>query len=380
MIGKSKTDRRLPLIAGVAINIFALGYYKTYNLFIDSDFKIIQPLAISFFTFQSISFLVDSYKDKIDISKVTILKFLSYISFFGQLVAGPIVRFTQISSDLDSFKNIQIKAGLQYFVLGLNKKILIADNLHRISHPIFSNNGGDTYTAITGAIVYGFQIYFDFSAYSDMAIGLGKMIGINLPINFNSPYKSKTLKEFWSRWHITLSNFIRDYFYIPLGGNRENAFRNSFNVIFVMFFVGGWHGTGLNYLIWGVYLGVGILLERALKQFLTPPSWFQRIIFFTFIYFSWIIFRSDGLIGLSIYLERLCSYQVLENSMMFNILGGFEVSTILVATTLIYLFPNTQEVINRKQINSIRFNYFIFVITIMEIISSWKVPFIYFHF
>lgn len=267
------------LISGITLNLGLLGYFKYTNFLIDSAnsffdlstdaTQIILPLAISFFTFQQIAYLVDCYR------KLTIERdFLSYclfVSFFPQLIAGPIVHHKEVMPQFAAMATQarlrpEFAAGITLFIIGLSKKVLLADNFALYVNTYYQGaSAGVIHTADawSAALAYHFQIYFDFSGYSDMAIGLGLLFGIRLPLNFNSPTKSVSIIEFWRRWHITLSNFLRDYLYIGLGGNRKGALRRYLNLVITMTLGGLWHGAAWNFVFWGVLHGTYLLINHA---------------------------------------------------------------------------------------------------------------------
>lgn len=270
-----------PLLAfGVCINILLLGYFKYANFFLEninkltnSEFSagtIILPLAISFFTFQQIAYLVDSYQK--ETREYNFLNYALFVTFFPQLIAGPIVHHREMISQFthDStvkFNTRYIEMGLTIFSIGLFKKVIIADGISVFSTPLFNaafnNTSFSTFDAWTGALAYSFQLYFDFSAYSDMAIGVGLMFGIKLPINFFSPYKAINIIDFWSRWHMTLSRFLRDYLYIPLGGNREGQVKRYRNLVITMLLGGLWHGAGWTFIVWGGLHGLFLIINHS---------------------------------------------------------------------------------------------------------------------
>ena len=269
---------RLLLIVGVSLNLGVLGYFK-YTDFLISNVNtftgvsaqvqgIILPLAISFFTFQQVAYLVDCYRK--EVIEKDFLNYCLFVSFFPQLIAGPIVHHKEMMPQFSSLDNHlkwdkNIRMGSTLFIIGLFKKIVIADNFSVYANKVFDNPGmgalsmGDAWLA---ALAYHFQIYFDFSGYSDMAIGLAYMFGIILPINFNSPYKSRSIIDFWRRWHMTLSRFLRDYLYISFGGNRKGRVRRYINLFMTMLIGGLWHGAAWNFVIWGGLHGVYLILNH----------------------------------------------------------------------------------------------------------------------
>lgn len=311
------------LTFGVASNICLIGYFKYFNFFAvnanayaGTNFsieEIILPLAISFFTFQQITYLVDAYQGKT--KEYNFLHYCLFVTFFPQLIAGPIVHHSEMlpqfsNKKIYTFNNRNFTIGLTIFIIGLFKKVVIADNVALYSTPIFdaANDGFvlTFYEAWFGALAYTFQLYFDFSGYSDMAIGLARMFGILLPINFHSPYKAESIIDFWSRWHITLSRFLRDYVYIPMGGNRKGITHRYINLIATMLLGGLWHGAGWTFVIWGGIHGLYLVVNhtwRAITNSLisrdrkksTLNTIMARSITFFVVVISWVIFRSDNI-------------------------------------------------------------------------------------
>lgn len=309
--------KKLILGIGVFLNLLLLTYYKYTNFFIENYnhiadvsifYSIVLPIGISFYTFQQIMYLVDTYRKKV--AGHDFKTYVLYISFFPQLIAGPIVchsDFFPQFNDKERFRKFSenIAIGLTFFAYGLFKKVAIADQLEAaFVNPVFDQSlKGEIsfWEAWVGTTAYAFQIYYDFSGYSDMAVGLGKCFGIDLPQNFNSPYKSRSPREFWRRWHMTLSFFLRNYLYIPLGGNRVSPIRKNFNIIFTMFLAGLWHGAGWGFMVWGLLHGVGIaishwLSDRALRLRGIFFRYWQIIPWaatFFFICICWVPFRGD---------------------------------------------------------------------------------------
>ena len=262
---KNESHGKIFLILGIIFNLCVISYFK-YLFFFSEVFagltgigfnieQLVLPVGISFYTFQQIAYLVDCYKEKNINYKLD--EYALFVTFFPQLIAGPIVHHKELLPQLKNLKEtlsgVYFNLGLCFFIFGLFKKLVIADNLAEIANPVFLATEKleyvDMLSAVLATLAYTFQLYFDFSAYSDMAIGLGLMLGIKLPINFFSPYKSKSITEFWRRWHITLSSFLRDYLYIPLGGNRNGKLMRYRNLILTMLLGGLWHGAGWNFII-----------------------------------------------------------------------------------------------------------------------------------
>ena len=269
---------------GVIFNLAVLGYFKYENFFVHAfaggetqDFTLYKaalPIGISFYTFQQIAYVVDSYRRHVE--GYSVVKHMLFIAFFPQLIAGPIVHHAEMMPQFDrdrrSRRHLNLAVGLGIFAVGLFKKTFIADGISVWADPAFDQAAAGTVLTATqawiGTLAYSFQLYFDFSAYSDMAIGLARMFGIVLPLNFNSPYKSRSIVEFWRRWHITLSRFLRDYVYIPLGGNRHGFVRRYGNIIVVMALGGLWHGAGWTFVLWGLLHGAYIVINHAWRGLL----------------------------------------------------------------------------------------------------------------
>jgi len=280
LIGESRSRRTQFLAFGVACNLLLLGTFKYTNFIIENlnhifaQFELAQievsavhlPLGISFFTFQAISYLVDVYREQNPAQK-NILNLGLYIALFPQLIAGPIVRYNSVAQQLVSrtITLISFEAGITRFVYGLAKKLLIANPLGEVADTIFllPSDQMPALVAWAGILSFTLQIYFDFSGYSDMAIGLGKMFGFTFPENFNYPYIAQSLRDFWRRWHISLTTWLRDYLYIPMGGNRMSPFRVGVNLLTVFILCGLWHGASWNFLIWGLWHGLFLSLERS---------------------------------------------------------------------------------------------------------------------
>ncbi len=305
------TAKKTAMAAGITANLAVLGYFKYTDFFIENInmvFKtdiplrnILLPLGISFFTFQQISFLVDAYRAEGDrVPRYALLEYAAFVAFFPQLVAGPIVTHDVLIPQLmdESKKSINweyMSKGLAIFTLGLAKKVLLADAFGNVVNICFPTvELLNTTSAFIAMLAYTFQIYFDFSGYSDMAIGLGWMLGIDLPVNFNSPYRSRSVSEFWERWHMTLTSFFTNYVYIPLGGSRKGAARTYINTFIVFFLSGLWHGAGWTFILWGCMHGIVMILERAFSRYLIKiPGLIRWIFTFGFINVSWVFFRAS---------------------------------------------------------------------------------------
>jgi alginate O-acetyltransferase complex protein AlgI len=316
---------KLILAIGIMANLAALFYFKyanflvlNYNNFTNSNFhieKIILPLAISFFTFQQIAYLVDAYRK--ETREYNFLHYCLFVTFFPQLIAGPIVHHKKILPQftkhvLYKLNVTNLSIGLTIFCLGLFKKVVMADGLSVYASPVFSAaEGGIAITFFegwSGALAYTFQLYFDFSGYSDMAIGIAKMFNVNLPLNFYSPYKATNIIDFWRRWHITLSSFLRDYLYFPLGGSRKGTLRRYINLLITMLLGGLWHGANWTFVAWGGVHGFYLVINhawhairKALGSDLNKTSFLGRmtgrVITFLAVTISWVMFRAETFTG-----------------------------------------------------------------------------------
>ena len=307
-----RVTKKQLLTFGIVFNISLLGYFKyadffltNFNTIFDTGVPlshIILPLGISFFTFTQIAFLVDAYKEKV--KEVDFLRYMLFVTYFPHLLAGPILHHSDMIPQFASRWNWSVRwrsinIGLFLFSIGLFKKVVIADTFS-----VWANTGFDTATTLNfleawaTSISYTLQLYFDFSGYTDMAIGTSLMFNIKLPINFNSPYKAKDIQDFWRRWHMTLSRFLRDYIYIPLGGNKVAPLRNYFN-LFTVFVIGGlWHGASWMFIIWGALHGGAIVIHRIWKDFgFTMWGWLGWFITFNFVNVTWVFFRAKDLEG-----------------------------------------------------------------------------------
>lgn len=301
---------KMSLMFGVVMNLLILGFFKYYGLLMDTVNAILPidipyrvlalPIGISFYTFQTMSYLIDVYRKEVK-PQENILYFALYISMFPQLIAGPIVRYIDIEEQLKerSINPNKFGEGAMYFIRGLAKKVVLANTFGAVYEQVAAMQMGSfsTLTAWVGAIAYAFQIYFDFGGYSDMAIGLGKMFGFEFLPNFNYPYIAKSITDFWRRWHISLSTWFREYVYIPLGGNRCTPSRHILNLLIVWMLTGLWHGAQWNFMFWGLYYGVILILEKYLwgSKIEKLPSAVQHIYAFVLVLFGWVFFFSPTL-------------------------------------------------------------------------------------
>ncbi len=304
--GENKDLRKRMLIIGVAINLATLGFFKYVDFILENlasipvlDFiepiGVALPIGISFYTFQSMSYIVDVYRGTSMVQK-KIVNFGAYVSMFPQLIAGPIVRYSDVDKELNERKTTLNESadGARRFVVGLAKKVLLADTAGALWEHINSipREQASVLLLWLGIILYSFQIYFDFSGYSDMGIGLGKILGFHFPENFNYPYISKSITEFWRRWHMTLSSWFKEYVYVPLGGNRKGTARLVVNLLAVWLLTGLWHGASWNFVLWGLYYFVILVVEKLfLGKYLEKlPSFFSHTYSIVLIIFGWLIF------------------------------------------------------------------------------------------
>ncbi len=304
---------RLLLFVGVAVNLSAIGYFKYANFLMANvcglfdvrwgEKDIFLPLGISFFTFQQIAYLVDCHRGIT--RERNVAQYALFVSFFPQLIAGPIVhhgemisQFRRLRTYVMNYRNIAM--GLGFLSLGLLKKLVIADSFSPWVKDAFDTSDALTFIEAWGAaLAYTFQIYFDFSAYSDMAVGLGKLFNIDLPMNFNSPYKATSIIDFWQRWHMTLSRFLKDYIYIPLGGNRRGVLRRYLNLLATMFIGGLWHGAAWTFVFWGGLHGVLLCINHAARRLcrrfsVSVPAWAGWMLTFGSVVFGWVFFRAES--------------------------------------------------------------------------------------
>jgi alginate O-acetyltransferase complex protein AlgI len=311
---RSAALSRFFLILSVSLNILILGFFKYANFIADNLNLLLSfwsvpaielepvrlPIGISFFTFQALSYIIDVYRKKVPPQR-NVINLALYISLFPQLIAGPIVRYNTIADEIENRSTTisGLAAGIQRFIFGLSKKILVANPLAAIADKLFMLPETELTLPLAwlGALCYTLQIYFDFSGYSDMAIGLGRMFGFHFLENFNYPYSSKSIREFWRRWHISLSSWFKDYLYIPLGGSRTGPARTHVNLLIVFVLCGFWHGASWTFVVWGLYHGLFLILERTRFGSIASRFWSPVRILLTFliVMFGWVIFRSNTL-------------------------------------------------------------------------------------
>jgi alginate O-acetyltransferase complex protein AlgI len=409
---RARLYAKITLILGLVFNIGFLVFFKYFNFIVVtinsafekiSSFQLVNPeihlpIGISFFTFQAISYIVDVYRGDV-LAQKNFINFSMYKTLFPQLIAGPIIRYKDISKQIlnraCTYSSFSI--GISRFILGLAKKVLIADILGSVVKNIFSLPANEMSfgAAWLGVVCFSLQIYFDFSGYSDMAIGLAKMIGFDFLENFNYPYVSKSIREFWRRWHISLSSWFRDYLYIPLGGNRMGKIRNYLNLFFVFFLCGLWHGASWLFVIWGCWHGVFLVLERTfVGRFLNKinPA-FQYMYTLAVLMIGWVFFRANSLSHASLFFRNMFGFNGLYLADSINFLNPKIIIVIILG--FILSTPITKILKNRiKQFNYICNPIYIniikgfyrlgllllFILCLVVLSNSAYNPFIYFRF
>ncbi|MTM92007.1 MBOAT family protein, partial [Turicibacter sanguinis] len=354
-------------------------------------FNLPLPIGISFYTFQSMSYTIDVYRGRVKVQE-SFLRLATYVALFPQLIAGPIVRYSTIEKELSSRQETleNVSNGLRRFIVGLMKKVLISNKLGLLATQIQVLHQNELSLIISwiGIIAYALHIYYDFSGYSDMAIGLGKMFGFHFLENFNYPYISKSMTEFWRRWHISLGSWFRDYVYIPLGGNRGTVLKHIRNILIVWFLTGFWHGASWNFILWGLYFGVILIIEKyvLLKWLERLPSLIQHIYAIVLFLIGWVIFSFTNLVQLGAYLKSMFDFKVLMKWDIFLMLDiqyywpylvvGLVGATPLIAK-LARKFLKQGEV--TKLIGDLGLGM-LFVLCVMSLLDSTFNPFIYFRF
>lgn len=397
---ENKKRLKLMLVLSVVIDIGLLSVFKytdfiitNVNAIFGSSFDLLNialPIGISFYTFQAMSYTIDVYRDDVRVQK-NLIDFGMYITMFPQLIAGPIVRYADVQDQLAerSVTTADFSEGVMRFVVGLGKKVLLANQMGAVWSEIYAL-GGDVSAlmAWTGAIAYTFQIYFDFSGYSDMAIGLGRMFGFKFPENFRYPYQSVSITDFWRRWHITLSTWFKEYLYIPLGGNRRGLARQALNLLIVWSLTGFWHGAGWNFVMWGLYYFVILFIEKLflLKALDKLPKLFRHVYALLLIVIGWVIFASDDVGVLLPYLGSMFGAN--------GAVGGMDVYTLFTKAVLLIiccvastelpkrLFLSATGAMNEKAAFTIKsvMTIALLALSMILLIGDSYNPFLYFRF
>lgn len=389
---KSKSKlKTVTLAVAVTYNLLALFVFKYIDFFISNingafgtEFKLFEltlPLGISFYTFQIMSYVIDLYNGKIKVEKSPVI-LGTYLSMFPQLIAGPIVVYSDVSEKLHERKVTlnQIEEGIATFILGLGSKVLVANNVGMLWDDIAAIGYENIHagTAWLGVIAFSLQIFFDFNGYSLMAIGLGKMLGFEFPKNFDFPYISRSLTEFWRRWHITLSTWFRDYVYIPLGGNRKGQARTYVNLFIVWFLTGFWHGAGWNFIFWGLFFFVMLSVEKSgLKKFLDTHLMASRVYSIVLIGLSWMIFAITDIKELGIYFSKLIAFGIDNNAIYF--VRNYGIILIVGCVLSTPIFKGLYER-NRKKPLGVILLCLILVTSVAYLTDATYNPFLYFRF
>lgn len=396
----NQTGSKLALISSITINLGLLSFYKysdfiimninrVFNTNIDL-LNIALPIGISFYTFQTMSYTLDVYLGKVKAQK-NLLILSTYVTMFPQLVAGPIVRYSTIERELAVRKESWDDAaeGLKRFIIGLGKKVIIANQMGLMADTVFNLDKSNIGMSLAwaGIIAYTFQIYFDFSGYSDMAIGMGRLFGFRYLENFNYPYISQSITEFWRRWHISLGSFFRDYVYIPLGGNRVNIQRWIINILVVWFLTGLWHGASWNFVLWGLYFALILMAEKfiLLRVLNRCPRIIRHMYTIFLIIIGWVIFRSESLIQIMEYLAALFGlYSNNELKDFYNLSLLHLIPYMFIAIIASTPLPNLiLKKLNEKLLSGLVYDAFlftVFLISIMYLVNNTFNPFIYFRF
>ncbi|OQW93253.1 MAG: membrane-bound O-acyltransferase family protein [Beggiatoa sp. IS2] len=396
--------RKIILIFAIAINLSILGFFKYYGFFLETLeelfwkwgierdlplLEVIVPVGVSFFTFQGISYIVDVYHHKIEVNH-TLLDMMLYISFFPQLVAGPIVRAADFIPQLQAKPNsnqLLAAMGLLLIVWGLFKKAIVANYLavDLVDPVFFDPTAYSSWDLLAASYGYAVQIYCDFSAYSDIAIGVAALLGYHFPKNFDQPYRAASLREFWQRWHISLSSWLRDYLYIPLGGNQQSAIKTYRNIFITMFLGGLWHGAAWTFIIWGSLHGIALICERFIKTLWTTPYfssilyYFKVLFVFHFVCLAWIFFRANSL---EIALQFFTAFNHWETPA--TLVTPFIVSLIGLGLSIHFTPPQTVTILgnlfNRLPLTIQGLLIGIIIIIIEAFGMEGVAPFIYFQF
>jgi alginate O-acetyltransferase complex protein AlgI len=404
LLEKYRKAAKSLLIFSVVVNLATLIYFKYagfivehLNLSFDHFKNIILPLGISFYTFHSISYLVDIYRGK-SAPQRNVFTMGLYIVNFSQLVAGPIIRYHDVAKQLNRrLHHInRFQNGIKLFILGLAKKMLIANTVGEFADVCFNESFGpiNGYFAWMGALAYALQIYFDFSGYSDMAIGIGRMFGFEFKQNFKLPYGATSIREFWQKWHISLSSWFRDYVYIPLGGNRMGNFRTSFNLLSIFILCGFWHGANFTFLIWGLFHGLFLIMERVVKVSI-PNHFLKRTLAHSYVWivllFSWVFFRAEDVDSAFRYQKTMLFFSQSQTISpdLASFFSPYLIFVLLLGTLIsVGVFSKNIKKIVRLRLLPMQqyrwmetiFLLILFCLSVLQIMTSAFNPFIYYRF
>ena len=402
--GERTKRQKSALVMSVVTNLVMLGFFKYFNFFLDSYnglmvtagashlqwdtfFRVILPLGISFYTFQSLSYIIDVYRGDAKAMR-NFIDFSCFVSMFPHLVAGPILKFSFLADQLEyrSLTMDKFARGAAFFMLGMGKKILLANPCGKVADHAFNAHSIHPLDAWFGAISYSFQIFIDFSAYSDMAIGLGLMFGFVFARNFDSPYRSTSITEFWRRWHISLSTWLREYLYIPLGGNRKGNVRTYVNLMATMLLGGLWHGASWNFVIWGGLHGGSLAGERALGNnhpYFKLPKIVRGMVTYFIVLVGWVFFRANDLGASTAYLASM--FGIGNHGASATLLPGlmykpYYLIAFALAAIAVWFVPDTWEWTQNMSRRKALVCAGVFILSIVVLVTQEYNPFIYFIF
>lgn len=389
MVGASDKKKKLILINSIVVNLGILFFFKYSDFFIKvvnefgfniKPLNLALPLGISFYTFQTLSYTIDCYRGRVNIAD-NIVDFGLFVTSFPQLIAGPIVKYIDVEKELkerdDSLNSYNV--GMRIFIEGLFLKVLLANKFGEIFNSFTFADASSKTLIFLKLVAYSLQIYFDFAGYSKMAIGMGRMLGFHFPENFNYPYISKSITEFWSRWHMTLSSWFKEYVYIPLGGNRVGRARRIFNIFVVWFLTGFWHGADYNFILWGMYFFVVLILEKYffLKILEKAPKFVSRIYTLIIIMFSWVLFTSTDLKDIGAFFTSLGSKPFFSGEVTSFLLQY----GILFVIGILFSTPKPKEMFEKqKEAVQIVVLTIVFILSIAALVAGNYNPFLYFRF
>ena len=392
-LDKDPKGRKKNLIFAVTINLLILGFFKYWGFLLDTFSTITGisiahpqlalPIGISFYTFKNLSYILDVSKKKVSPQR-KFLTYAVYSTMFPHMSAGPIVRYADIEGQLTrrSISLTRLGLGAEYFTKGLAKKVLLADNLSAIYTSILSSGSNSVLTAWIGILAYTLQLYFDFSGYSDMAIGLGKMMGFDFLKNFDYPYISTSVSEFWRRWHISLGSWFRDYIYIPLGGNRVSVPKHIRNIFVVWALTGLWHGASWNFIFWGLYYGLLLLLEKfVLKDFLSKlPKWAANLYTMIAVMIGWVFFSQTDFSSMGHYLSVMFGFGAsafLDRTAVYYLKTGLILFVISILACRPGLYQSFKRLIQRNEKAAAAVNLLLFLLCIAYMVYNSYTPFLY---
>jgi alginate O-acetyltransferase complex protein AlgI len=387
--------RKLFLAVPITVDLLLLGFFKYTNFLLGTLndvllwnnrpaiplMDIVLPVGISFYTFHTITYIVDCYRGHIEPTRNPV-EFACYVSLFSQLVAGPIVRFSELQADLEGIDRADRRAGLDsgwsFFAIGLAQKIIIADTIAAVIDPALKNAASlSSPGAWLCMLGYSYQLYFDFAGYSNMAVGLGRLFGMSIPQNFDAPYAAMNPSDFWRRWHISLSRCLRDYLYVPLGGSRGGERRTYRNLMITMLLGGLWHGAQWTFVVWGGYHGLLLILYRRYRSFWDrAPVWAQRTAMFLLAVFGWTIFRAQNWAQAGVILNRM----LIPHDGVLPTASATLALAIVVAASFAHFGPNTFQLTHRWRPATAAGLTTLFAICLVRIYGSENSPFLYFQF